>query len=361
MGRPESTAENKLSAIIDVTHQPAKDDMSELQTDTEAEVAAVETTDGLLCNLDLPLKAIYYPRGFTIELSTSSHEVLAAAEESWGQFHQVFSHPPLQIRIGVMSGESDECPPVPVVRGWLNLVSCVADPNNSSVCDTTRGHAFGWFTRAAIEHRAYFRYYFLEAMAGSLLTLKYLTPIHGACVKLAGKTVALCGDSGAGKSSLSFACARRGWTFLSDDAISLVRGREDHLVVGNPHSMRFRQAAVELFPELKRHRVAPRATGNLAIEVATASMPDIATELTSSVDYIVFLNRERSGPPVLESFSRETAFAWFEQINGYGEKKTREDQAASLRQLLTVPVYELCYRDLEWAVSRLEALVRDGA
>jgi hypothetical protein len=247
------------------------------------------------------------------------------------------------------------------VRGWLNLVSCVADPNNSSVCDTARGHAFGWFTRGAIENRAYFRYYFLEAMAGALLTLKYLTPIHGACVRLAGKTVVLCGDSGAGKSSLSFACARRGWTFLSDDAISLVRGRDDHLVVGNPYSMRFRKAAVELFPELKRHRIAPRATGSLAIEVATASMPEIVTDLTSSVDYIVFLNRERSGPPALAAFSREDAFLWFEQINGYGEKRVREEQNASLRQLLTVPVYELCYRDLDWAVNRLEVLVRNGA
>jgi hypothetical protein len=133
------------------------------------------------------------------------------------------------------------------------------------------------------------------------------------------------------------------------------------LVVGNPYSMRFRKAAVDLFPELKRHRIAPRATGSLAIEVATASMPEIMTALTSSVDYIVFLNRERSGPAGLATFSRETAFAWFEQINGYGEKKIREDQAVSLRQLLTVPVYELCYRDLDWAVNRLEALVRNGA
>jgi len=52
---------------------------------------------------------------------------------------------------------------------------------------------------------------------------------------------------------------------------------------------------------------------------------------------------------------------WFQQIICYGEKATREAQSASLRQLLAVPVYELCYRDLDWAVNRLDALVREGA
>jgi len=359
MERPKSTGDKRLSTITDVRALHTKNGVNELQM--QSEVAAAETTDSLLCNLEMPLKVIYYPHGFSIELTTNSYEVIAAAEESWGQFYKVFDHPALEIRIGVIGdSDSDELPPVPVSRGWLNLLSCVADSNNSSVCDTTRGHAFGWFTRAVIENRAYFRYYFLEAMAGSLLALKYLSPIHGACVKLGEKTVVLCGDSGAGKSSLSYACARGGWTFLSDDAIGLVRGREDRLIVGNPFSMRFRKAGADLFPELKRQRIAPRATGNLAIEVATSSMPDIATELTSSVDYIVFLNRESSAPPRLAAFSREDAFLWFEQINGYGENKIRQEQAASLRQLLTVPVYELCYRDLDWAVNRLEALVRDG-
>jgi hypothetical protein len=180
-------------------------------------------------------------------------------------------------------------------------------------------------------------------------------------VSLAGKTVLLCGDSGAGKSSLSFACARRGWTFLADDSVSLIRSRDDRFVIGNPYSMRFREASVELFPELGKQRVTPRATGEMAIEVAAASMPKIATALTSSIDYIVFLNRQRPGPPTLAAYSKDVAASWFEQVLCYGEKEVRESQSRSLRQLLAVPVYELCYTDLDWAVNRLDILLREGA
>jgi hypothetical protein len=335
--------------------------MSDGQVEVANDVAAFAAPDPLLCNSDLPLRATYYPQGFSIEITTNSHEVLAAAEESWGQFHRVFSEPPIRFRIGVTKGNSEECPPVPVHRSWLNLLSVVGDAENYAVCDMGRGFSFGWFTQAAVENRAYFRYHFLECVAWMMLDGQYLTTIHGACVKLAGKTILLCGDSGAGKSSLSLACARRGWTFLADDSTNLVRNREDRLVVGNPYSMRFREESIALFPELKRQRITPRATGEMAIEVDTASMPEIATALVSSVDYIVFLNRRKPGPSHLAAFPKDAALVWFQQIICYGEKATREAQSASLRQLLAVPVYELCYRDLDWAVNRLDALVREGA
>jgi hypothetical protein len=335
--------------------------MPDTQMETPIPVEVLALTDPLLCNSELPFRASFYPIGFAIEITTNSQEVLDAAQESWGHWRQIFSEPPIRLRIGVAKGRSDECPGMPVTRAWLNMLTMVADRENFAFCDMARGHAFGWFTQAAVADRAYFRYHLLEAMVWDILTPQYLTPIHAACVKLAEKTVLLCGDSGAGKSSLSFACARRGWTFLADDSISLIRSREDRFVVGHPHSMRFREAGVELFPELGKQRVTPRATGEMAIEVVTASMPEILTALTSSVDYIVFLNRQRPGPASLDAYSKEVASSWFEQVLCYGEKEVRESQSRSLRQLLAVPVYELCYTDLDWAVNRLDALVREGA
>ena len=322
--------------------------------------AALATSDPLLCNIEFPLRGTYYPRGFSLEITTNSQDVLAAAEESWGHCQQLFSEPPVQFRIGVAKGVSEECPPNPTCRAWGNLLSIVGDGENFVTCDMAQGSTFGWFTPATIESRAYFRYYFLEPGTWMMLGPRYLTPIHGACVKLVGKTILLCGDSGAGKSSLAFACARRGWTFLSDDAINLVRNHEDRFVIGNPYSMRFREESVELFPELREQRVAPRATGDMAIEVDTVSMPEIVTELTSSVDYIVFLNRQRPGRPCLTSLPKDIALSWFEQAICCGDQEFREAQVTSLRQLLAVPVYELCYRELDWAVIRLDTLAREG-
>ena len=74
----------------------------------------------------------------------------------------------------------------------------------------------------------------------------------------------LCGDSGAGKSSLAFACALKGWTYVADDSSRLIRGQQDRVVVGNPYQMRFRESAVHLFLELRNLPLTARASGALS-------------------------------------------------------------------------------------------------
>jgi hypothetical protein len=316
--------------------------------------------DPLLCNLELPLEAIYHPLGFSVEIATNSPEVLEGAEESWGHFRKVFPEPPVQIRIGVLEGGRAECPPAPVVRAQRNLLTQIADRENFAACDLREGFAFAWLTPAVVNNRAYLRYHFLEGTAWHLLVPLYLTPLHGACVQKAGRGVLLCGESGAGKSSLAFACARGGWTFLTDDSSCLIRRRPGRVVTGNPYQMRFDESAMELFPELKDQRITPRATGGRAIELATASMPEIATTSECSVDYIVFLNRGEPQPPGLAPFPKNIALQWFERVLCYGEKAAVAAQKTSLRNLLTAKIFEMRYSDLDMAVKLLEGLVHEG-
>jgi hypothetical protein len=308
----------------------------------------------------LPLRGAYYPLGFALEIATNSSEVLAAAEESWGGFHQKFSELPLRLEIGVMADGSRDCPPPPGCRSRGNLLTIVADAGNFCVCDLSRGFAFAWLTQSAAADRAYLRYYFLEAAVSTLLEALYLTPLHAACVQNGGRGVLLCGESGAGKSSLAFACARNGWTFLSDDSSAIVRKRRGRVVVGNPCQMRFRESAVELFPELKEQRVTPRATGKMAIELATAILPEIATQAECQVDYIVFLNRREPAPPSFLSVPKEIAWQYFQQYMCFGEDEVHQAQTASIHDLLTAKVFEMRYQDLDWAVERLDMLVREG-
>ena len=322
---------------------------------------AVETmnSDPLLNKTELPLRAVYHPLGFSLELATNCHDVLAAAEESWGRFEKAFSEPALELRIGVVGDGSLECPPSPTFRAHRSLLSIIADAHNFVVCDLGQGFAFGWVTQAAVDYRAYLRYHFLEAATLCLLESLYAVALHAACVKTAGRGVLLCGDSGAGKSSLAFACARAGWTYISDDTIDLLHNRQDRFVVGNPHQIRFRESAARLFPELHGESITPRAAGKPSIELPTARLPEIVTADNCLVDYIVFLNRQEPDPPGLAPFPRDIAMQRFEQsLITVGE--IREIQAASLRNLLSVDVLELRYRDLDWAVERLEQLVAQG-
>jgi hypothetical protein len=316
--------------------------------------------DPLLHDFEMPLHSVYHPLGFSVEITTNSPDILAATEESWGQFRKVFSVPPLQIRIGVLDAGPAECPAIPVWRAQRGLLARVADPENFSVSDVKHGFSFAWLTRATVDDRAYLRWHFIEPMCWDLLE-PYLTPVHAGCVRLEGHGVLLCGDAGAGKSSLAFACALKGWTYLTDDGSCLVRECQDRVVVGNPYKIRFRESAVDLFPELRNQCPTVRATGELAIELPTASLPEIRTATECPVDYIVFLNRECGGPPRLLPFPKDTALEWFEKVIFCGEKETVDAHKASLRRLLGAEIFELRYSDLDSAVARLEAMVRGGS
>ena len=124
--------------------------------------------------------------------------------------------------------------------------------------------------------------------------------------------------------------------------------------------MRFRAAGIDLFPELNQHSLTERATGELSFEIATTTMPEISTALTSSVDYVVFLNRREPEPSGLLPLPKEPALSWFEQIVTHGEDESRREQRQTLRRLLEKPILELRYANLDEAIDHLEAMVREG-
>jgi len=67
----------------------------------------------------------------------------------------------------------------------------------------------------------------------------------------------------------------------------------------------------------------------------------------------------RFRPSRLSRFSRDAARQSLRQVL-YGMPKTIARQGAALERLLAIDVFELRYRDLDWAVNRLETLVREG-
>jgi hypothetical protein len=88
-------------------------------------------------------------------------------------------------------------------------------------------------------------------------------------------------------------------------------------------------------------------------------MPGITRATTAQVDYLVFLNRCASGPDQLVSFRRDAAREYLRKVL-YGPDESVAMQYAALERLLTAEIFELRYSNLEWAVSRLESLTREG-
>jgi hypothetical protein len=302
---------------------------------------------------------MFYPLGFPTELRTNSAEILAQAQSIWSMFDRRFDTVPIQVDVHVVEGSRAGCPPAPVAHIAHPLVINIADPDNCSVTNLERVSTKVILSHGTVRHRSYLDYFFLGSAPLIHISTKYATPVHAGCVALNGKGVLLCGESGAGKSTLSYACARAGWTYVTDDASYLLNHGTDRLVTGNYHQVRFRPSASELFREVQGLQVTPRAAGKPSIELKTAPIEGMICAPTARADFMVFLNRRSTKPPELVPFRKDAARHYLHQVL-FGSASSLAPQYAALERLLTVKIFELRYSDLDWAVQRLETLIRVG-
>jgi len=296
--------------------------------------------------------------GFAVEIASNSEHVIQAASESWESYPQAFDDPPVRVHLGVAPGDP-VLPAQSKFRSREHLMSMFANPDNFAICDLNAGFAYGWVTEPVAADHPVLRYRFLAATALTLVQHRSLAVIHSALIARNGVGVALCGESMSGKSTLAYACARAGWNYVSDDGTYLVRKDAGRYAIGEHHSIRFRVDARELFPELKDRLPRVRPNGKLGMEVLTRELP-IATVPGCAIDHIVFLNRNEPGPPRLRPYPKEQLLAWCGQAACYGAAEVRAAQLQSYQRLAGAGIWELCYRDFETAIYRLEQLADSG-
>ena len=321
-------------------------------------VALEKPQDSLLSNMELPLRGIFYPLGYAVEISTNDPAVLEAANESFGHQRLSRTSATLKVRIGVTEEGGHDCPPEPTRRQYNHLYSLVANAENQALLDLKRCIGCAWLSKAAVDNRLYFRYNFLEKTVYLLLGSSVVTDLHAACVSKNGKGILLCGDSGAGKSTLSYACARAGWTYTSDDTSYLINDSAIPRVIGHSHRMRFRPAAKALFPELEGRELTPRLEGKPSIEVPSSEFPGLITASEVEVHSIVYLDRSSSGGATLVPLPEGTATQRIRnELYSAGEIRAKHEKI--LEALSSVPTYELRYRELNDAIYQLDRLAQN--
>lgn len=308
---------------------------------------------------ELPLRQRFYPLGYPLEIETNSTDVIAAAREGWGAFEQMFFEPPVRLCLGVTEGNGDAPLAASVIRSREHMMSIVADPENFVVCDFLRGFAFGWVTETTAADHPLLRYRFLLAGGATLIEQRAFAALHGGLVVRNGCGVMLAGDSFAGKSTLAYACARAGWTYVSDDGTFVLRARDDRYAVGDPYSIRLRPDAPRFFPELADRLPTVRPNGKAAIELLTADL-GLKTALGCHVDHMVWLNRQRLSAARLRCVPQECLLEAWAQYAIYGTKEVRAAQRRCHERMLRAQLWELQYSDLDDAVARLERLVDSG-
>ena len=315
----------------------------------------------LLLVLDsLTLQETLYPLGFPVLISTNSEAVARMARAEWGEWMRAFDQPPIRLRIEVSRGsgavnQGAAHPPAAQFRADGHLFVFAADSENVAVCDTRARTGTAWLTARAVEDSSYFRYHFLDGMVYLFIEILYLTPIHAACVALGDRGMLLCGDSGAGKSTLAYALARRGWTYVTDDASYLVRHGASRLIIGNSQRLRLRPDAALIFPELAAHTAGMRGNGRPSLDLWTRTLNSIAANPATNADRIVFLRRKQNGEARLELFEKAHAFVWCKRVFFQWNPEVAAEQAATVSALIEASRVEtLEYSKIEEAIDLLE-------
>jgi hypothetical protein len=310
----------------------------------------------------LPFHADVFPFGFLLRIQSNRRSVIEIAQESWSCFSPAFPAQPLELSFTISKCGSGSTLPGVIFRAQNNLLTAIADGHNSALCDLRAGFGFAHLSEAAVLDRSYFRYNFLEAIAYTFLDAQHLVAVHAACVAKNGNGFLLFGDSGAGKSSLAYACARRGWTYISDDCTFLLRRTPRRAAMGNPRIFRFRPAAPTLFPEIKGP-VSLR-NGKPTIEIKSASLPSINTATECRINQVVFLNRrlQQDSAPAVHPVSRAECWRRVSEQNAWPpELRIERERENTLETLLDARAFQLNYAHHTQAVDALERVIFDAA
>lgn len=349
-----------IAARIDVTYQPNGSPPCCATTACSLPgiiVLAVVIYDPLCYSVDLPFETVLHPLGFRMQLSTNSREIIQAAEAQWAEFPPLFDDRLIEIRVAVSDDEQAPCSTGLIWRAQRHLLALEADRHNFAVCDVEKGFAFCWLVPATARDHDFFRSHVLNSLINVILWHSHLARVHAACVARNGRGVLLCGASGAGKTCLAFACARRGWTFITDEISSILRTSAERIVLGNPRYLHFRETAAAILPELAGRLARPNSVGKFSIEMRAAEV-GVDTAFQAHAAAVVFLDRRPGSPARLTPISAADAFRGLDSDLPLLPQPQYDAHRAALRHLVQVGAFELRYRDLDEAVTMLDSLVK---
>ena len=310
--------------------------------------------DPILRDIELCYRATYYPAGFPVEIRTNSRDVIEAAVESWKYWEREFDVEPMTFEAVVEPEGELAGPPTFRMRG--HLLHVVSDAQNFGAVDTRSLFASIHVSQKTAADHPWLRWFFVESMAYLMIEQRYAVAVHAACVSRDGRGLLLCGASGKGKSTLAYACARAGWTYVADDCCWLAADSTDRMVLGAPHQVRFRHDAPRLFPELAEYVTRTRPSGKLSIEVLTNEFPEIETATRSAVTGLLFLERGTGGPARIEPIESSAAVErMLEELASYGDEVNAMHDR-TVMGLIGVPAWALHYERLEDALRLLAGI-----
>ncbi len=210
--------------------------------------------DPLFFGLPTRSSGYFFPLGKRVLVESNDEAVVASAIESFQHYGPPSPDQRVDIHIRICVDPTlhdDGAWPRPSYRAIGHLFHIACGTSNFAVVDLKSGKAFGFVSRELVTDRSFFRSTFLECAFYVLAVHQSLTPVHCSCVSLNDCGILICGPSGAGKTTLAYACAKAGMKIVSDDVVYLeVLANGNLRLRGNPWHLRLEPNTGQLFPEL---------------------------------------------------------------------------------------------------------------
>jgi hypothetical protein len=305
-------------------------------------------TDPLHRGVTIPFRERFYPLGTSIEVQSNREVVLEAARLSFSRYNRSLQTPPSQflIQLCIDPERHDEEPrPIPSYRALSHLFHIGCGETSFAIADLAKGCAVGFVSPEIARDTSFFRYVFLECLFHVLVVHRSHTPVHCSTVALDGHGALICGPSGAGKTTLAYACAQSGMQIVSDDVVHLQMNPANNQVTlwGNPWTLRLLPDAVELFPELTGAEVKHRSDNERYLEVDVPLRLSGKALASCRPKVLVFLERGRGARTQLRPLAKETVLNRLYQDLILDEASVIERHRKVLQQLATLEAYELTY------------------
>jgi hypothetical protein len=252
--------------------------------------------DPLYRGLNIRFRKRFVPLGKVVEVESNDPAVIEAALQSFARYGDAPAtvQPEIHIQLCVDPVAQEAGPrPVPLYRGLQHLFHISCGPVNFAVADLKTGSAFGFVSREMVCDTSLFRNTFLECLFHVLAVHQSHTPVHCAAVALENRAVLICGPSGAGKTTLVYACAKAGMHVVSDDVIHLEwSSRLQRLILwGNPWRLRLIPDTCELFADLAGNLPQLGSDGGWYLEVDVPREFPGQAQVSCEPAALVFLER----------------------------------------------------------------------
>ncbi len=305
------------------------------------------------------------PLGITLRFETNSLKLLDGFRSSFEQYGTTRGLPHFTIRL-VVDHSFTQSPPWPdmVVRGHQDFLYITAGTQNTAFADLSRRYAFGFLAPEMAEDSAYLRRNFIECLFFAMVTHgtgATHTYVHASAVAGGNQGLVFSGPSESGKTTLAYACARRGFKIVTDDVLYLRRNQNCLTAWGKPWRCRFLSDCVRFFPEFGRRPGEIRSAEAEITEIEVEDHLPGGTQAQCQPKALFFLDRHH-GPIECEPLKPDKAVQLLARDLICDAPRIMENHWQTWNQLAEQGSYVLHYdEDMDRVVEYLQQFIHEDS